>query len=66
MLEIENFSTGIMLTTNKPVVAVCCLCNRVRDVNGNWRKIAIPDSVMITHTYCNECMQVLLSGLKLR
>jgi len=53
-------NTGQHGTQNTPLLATCCVCSRIRQ-SGNWRRDDTEGSVPRTHTYCPECLAIVVS-----
>ena len=49
-----------------PLIPLCCECKKVRDREGNWHEITIPDGLQdcITHTYCEQCAKRVMEAIK--
>jgi len=46
---------------SQPIIAVCCICKRIRTLDNSWRAIDRSDTIgaeqEITHTFCLECIR---------
>jgi len=61
-MEISLFSKG--LSDGKPLIPICCVCGKVRDLNNQWHMEVIPGDVILSHTYCPPCAQEELKKLR--
>lgn len=51
--DVTQFST--FTYKGKPCVPFCCFCERIRDINGKWHQIEVPEGIELSHSYCLEC-----------
>ena len=40
---------------NQKIAVVCAWCKRVKDEEGKWQKVPMPEEIRITHGICPEC-----------
>jgi len=55
IFDVKRFSTFEYRGT--PCVPICCYCREVRDIDGIWHKIDLPDGVELSHSYCPPCAE---------
>ena len=54
-MNIKQFSKGSV--NDVPIIPVCCVCGKIRDINNRWHVVTIPEGVDPSHTYCPTCFQ---------
>lgn len=63
-MEISKFSKGLS-GDGKPLIPVCCVCGKVRDINNQWHTVIIPvGDVDTSHTYCPPCAALTIQEIR--